>query len=26
VAEFNKANDGTMAAPGEYLEVVVTKR
>lgn len=26
VAQFNKATDGTMAAPGEYLEVVVTKR
>jgi ubiquinone/menaquinone biosynthesis C-methylase UbiE len=26
VGEFNRAKDGTMAAPGEYLEVVVTKR
>jgi ubiquinone/menaquinone biosynthesis C-methylase UbiE len=26
VGEFNRANDGSMAVPGEYLEVVVTKR
>jgi len=26
VGEFNRANDGTVAAPGEYLEVVVAKR
>lgn len=26
VGEFNRANDGTMAAPGEYLEVVVNRR
>ena len=26
VGEFNRAKDGTMAVPGEYLEVVVTKR
>jgi ubiquinone/menaquinone biosynthesis C-methylase UbiE len=26
VGEFNRANDGGMAVPGEYLEVVVTKR
>jgi ubiquinone/menaquinone biosynthesis C-methylase UbiE len=26
VGEFNRANDGTMAVPGEYLEVVVTRR
>ncbi len=24
--QFNRATDGTMVAPGEYLEVVVTKR
>jgi len=26
VGEFNRADDGTMVVPGEYLEVVVTKR
>jgi SAM-dependent methyltransferase len=26
LAEFNTANDGTLVAPGEYLEVVVTKQ
>jgi ubiquinone/menaquinone biosynthesis C-methylase UbiE len=26
VGEFNRANDGTMAVPSEYLEVVVIKR
>jgi ubiquinone/menaquinone biosynthesis C-methylase UbiE len=26
VGEFNRANDGGMAVPSEYLEVVVTKR
>ena len=26
IARMNKANDGTMVVPGEYLEVVVTKR
>ena len=26
VAEFNRAKDGTMAVPSEYLEVVMTKR
>jgi ubiquinone/menaquinone biosynthesis C-methylase UbiE len=26
VGEFNRANDGSMAVPSEYLEVVVTKR
>jgi ubiquinone/menaquinone biosynthesis C-methylase UbiE len=26
VAEFNRAEDGTMVVPGEYLEVVVTRR
>ena len=25
IAEFNEAGDGTMAVPGEYLEVVITK-
>jgi ubiquinone/menaquinone biosynthesis C-methylase UbiE len=25
-ARFNRATDGTMVAPGEYLEVVITKR
>jgi len=25
-AQLNKANDGTMVVPGEYLEVVITKR
>jgi hypothetical protein len=24
--ELNRAGDGTMAVPGEYLEVVITKR
>ncbi len=24
--EFNRAGDGTMAVPSEYLEVVITKR
>jgi ubiquinone/menaquinone biosynthesis C-methylase UbiE len=26
LAQFNKADDGTLVAPGEYLEVVVTKQ
>jgi hypothetical protein len=26
IAEFNRADDGTMVVRGEYLEVVVTKR
>ena len=26
IAEFNRADDGTVVMPGEYLEVVVTKR
>ena len=26
IARMNKANDGTMVVPGEYLEVVVTKQ
>jgi hypothetical protein len=26
VDEFNRAGDGTMAVPSEYLEVVITKR
>ena len=26
IARMNKANDGTMVVPSEYLEVVVTKR
>jgi ubiquinone/menaquinone biosynthesis C-methylase UbiE len=26
IARFNRATDGTMVAPGEYLEVVVTRR
>lgn len=26
IARFNRAGDGTMVAPGEYLEIVVTKR
>lgn len=26
VARFNRAKDGTMVVPGEYLEVVITKR
>jgi SAM-dependent methyltransferase len=26
IAEFNEGGDGTMVAPGEYLEIVVTKR
>jgi ubiquinone/menaquinone biosynthesis C-methylase UbiE len=26
IARMNKANDGSMVTPGEYLEVVVTKR
>lgn len=26
IARFNRADDGTMVAPGEYLEVVVTRR
>jgi ubiquinone/menaquinone biosynthesis C-methylase UbiE len=26
IARFNRAEDGTMVAPGEYLEVVVTRR
>jgi hypothetical protein len=26
VAQFNLANDGTVAVPSEYLEVVITKR
>ncbi|MBN9510020.1 MAG: class I SAM-dependent methyltransferase [Alphaproteobacteria bacterium] len=26
IARFNRADDGTMVAPGEYLEVVITRR
>ena len=26
VGRFNRAGDGTVAAPGEYLEIVVTRR
>jgi len=26
VAEFNRSGDGTMVVPGEYLEVVITRR
>ena len=26
IARMNKASDGTMVVPSEYLEVVVTKR
>jgi hypothetical protein len=26
VGKFNRAQDGTMVAPGDYLEVVITKR
>ena len=26
IAKFNRADDGTMVVPGEYLEVVVTRR
>jgi len=26
IARMNRANDGTMVAPSEYLEVVITKR
>jgi hypothetical protein len=26
VGQFNRASDGSMAVPSEYLEVVVTKR
>jgi ubiquinone/menaquinone biosynthesis C-methylase UbiE len=26
IAQFNRAHDGTMVAPSEYLEIVVTKR
>jgi hypothetical protein len=26
IARSNKANDGTMVVPSEYLEVVITKR
>ena len=26
VGQFNRASDGSMAAPSEYLEVVATKR
>jgi hypothetical protein len=26
IARLNRADDGTMVVPGEYLEVVVTKR
>lgn len=26
VAKFNRADDGTMVVPGEYLEIVITKR
>ena len=26
VARFNRAGDGSMVVPGEYLEVVVTRR
>jgi hypothetical protein len=26
IADFNKAGDGTMVAPGEYLEVVILKK
>jgi len=25
-AQFNRATDGTMAVPSEYLEVVITRR
>ena len=26
IGRFNRATDGTMVAPGEYLEIVVTRR
>jgi hypothetical protein len=26
IAEFNTSGDGTVVVPGEYLEVVITKR
>jgi hypothetical protein len=26
VAQFNRSNDATMMVPGEYLEVVITRR
>jgi hypothetical protein len=26
ITRLNKANDGTMVVPSEYLEVVITKR
>jgi hypothetical protein len=26
VAKFNRAKDGTMVTPSEYLEVVITKK
>ena len=26
IGTFNRASDGTMVVPGEYLEVVVTRR
>jgi len=26
IAQFNRAKDGTMVAPGEYLEIVITRR
>jgi hypothetical protein len=26
IARMNRANDGTMVVPSEYLEVVITKR
>jgi hypothetical protein len=26
VGQFNRATDGTMVVPGEYLEIVITKR
>ena len=26
IAQFNRSGDGTMVVPGEYLEIVITKR
>jgi hypothetical protein len=26
IAKFNRADDGTMVVPGEYLEIVITRR
>jgi hypothetical protein len=26
IARMNRAQDGTMVVPGEYLEIVITKR